>query len=573
MKSLSSFLHVLRLIPVLCLLPLNGQPAQEPSLTPPNILWIVSEDNSARWIGCYGNPQANTPRIDQLAAEGFRYTITFANAPVCAPQRSTWVTGIYSLSMGTHHMRSRYEIPHDQIRYYYDYINDAGYFTGKRRKSDYNIGGRDDGQGWDTRKLNWDDLVNNQPFFQIANLHDSHEKHGRGPIEGTLHDPGNTKPWAYHPDLPDVRKNYAKYHDGIKRIDDEVGEILDGLEASGLAGTTIVIYNSDHGGVLPMSKRYLIDSGIHCPLIVRIPGTYKHLWPAEVPGSKVDRLVSFIDMPKTWLSLTGSEIPEVMQGHIFLGPGQEPEQEYSFSFRGRTDERYDNARAIRTKQYVLIRNYMPYAPWMQHLGTMWRIPLASLWEGEHLAGRTTAITGAAFEPKAPEEFYDRLADPDNVHNLIDSPEHQEIIQQMREELDAWQLRIHDAGMLPETELVRRAEANDTTIYEMVRNPELYNLKAYQATARLGLEQDPKHLSALMTALKDPDLGVRYWAMAGLLPLQDKVDLDLDVIQAHLEDESHEVQALAAWILYNGGGGSRLPRTTSTRCSRRAATQP
>ncbi|MEM9261278.1 MAG: sulfatase-like hydrolase/transferase, partial [Bacteroidota bacterium] len=94
----------------------------------PNILWITSEDNSAHWLGCYGNPHANTPNIDQLAREGFQYMHTYANAPVCAPMRSTWITGMLSLSLGTHPMRSFYEIPHDQIRYYPDYLKENGYY-------------------------------------------------------------------------------------------------------------------------------------------------------------------------------------------------------------------------------------------------------------------------------------------------------------------------------------------------------------------------------------------------------------------------------------------------------------
>jgi N-sulfoglucosamine sulfohydrolase len=538
----------------LCCAAFPAHAADKPAATStrPNMLWITSEDNDASWIGCYGNPHANTPHIDKLATEGFRYTHCFANAPVCAPSRSTWITGIHALSMGTHHMRSRYPIPHDKIRYYPDFLKDAGYYVSNQRKTDFNIGGREDGSAWDSSSLCWDTLKTRQPFFQIYNLHESHEKHARGPIENTMHKPENTRLRKYHPDLPDIRKNYAKYHDGIKRMDDKFGEILRALEESGLADDTIVIYASDHGGVMPMSKRYLIDSGIHCPLIIMIPEKFKHLWPADKPGSTVDRLVSYIDMPKTWLSMAGADIPDIMQGSIFLGPDAEPEPDYSFAFRGRTDERYDNARSIRTKQYVLIRNYMPYAPWMQRLGTMYSIPMAQIWDDHHKADKTTSITGMAFEPKRPEEFYDRIADPDNVNNLIDSPEHQAIIQTMRAELDKWQLRIHDAGMLPETEMVRRAEANKTTIYEMVRNPKLYNLKAYQETARLALQEDPVHLPALMTALKHEDLGIRYWAMVGILQIQDEITLDLDAIQAHLEDESHEVQALAAWVLYNAG---------------------
>src|SRR5210317_1269037 len=116
----------------------------------PNILWLTSEDNNVNWVGCYGNPYAETPNIDRLAAEGFQYMHCYANAPVCAPSRSTWITGIHAVSMGTTPMRSYYRIPHDQIRYYPDYLKDAGYYCSNAKKTDYNIGGRKDTECWDS---------------------------------------------------------------------------------------------------------------------------------------------------------------------------------------------------------------------------------------------------------------------------------------------------------------------------------------------------------------------------------------------------------------------------------------
>ena len=110
----------------------------------PNILWLTCEDNNVNWVGCYGNPHADTPNIDKLATEGFQYMHCYANAPVCAPSRSTWITGVHALSMGTHPMRSRYPIPHDTIKYYPDLLKKAGYYVGNAKKTDYNIGGRDD---------------------------------------------------------------------------------------------------------------------------------------------------------------------------------------------------------------------------------------------------------------------------------------------------------------------------------------------------------------------------------------------------------------------------------------------
>ena len=67
-----------------------------------------------------------------------------ANAPVCAPSRSTWITGMYAVTTGTQPMRSRNHIPHDIISYYPDILKSNGYFVGNDNKTDYNIGGRED---------------------------------------------------------------------------------------------------------------------------------------------------------------------------------------------------------------------------------------------------------------------------------------------------------------------------------------------------------------------------------------------------------------------------------------------
>jgi len=148
----------------------------------PNILWLTSEDNGVNWVGCYGNTHADTPNIDQLAKEGFLYTNCYASVPVCAPQRSTWITGIHAISMGTLPMRSRYPIPHDKIKYYPDYLKDAGYYCSNVKKTDYNIGGRSDGDCWNSSKLDWNVLKQKQPFFQIINTTSSHESRAFGNV-------------------------------------------------------------------------------------------------------------------------------------------------------------------------------------------------------------------------------------------------------------------------------------------------------------------------------------------------------------------------------------------------------
>ena len=516
----------------------------------PNILWLTCEDNNVNWVGCYGNPFAETPNIDKLAEQGVQYMHCYANAPVCAPMRSTWITGVHALSMGTYPMRSRYPIPHDKIKYYPDLLKKAGYYVGNAKKTDYNIGGRDDKSAWDTNEVNWNNLKKNQPFFMVINSTKSHESRAFGEVNNTTHSPDDVRLAKYHPDIPVIRQNYAHYHDQMKKMDADIGIALAELEKSGMADNTIVIHNSDHGGVLARSKRFLFNSGTHCPLIIRIPEKYKHLRPAEA-GSKVDQLVSFIDMPKTWLHICGAETPDYLQGKIFLGPETE-QRDYHVSFRGRMDERCDNVRAIRDTKLLYVRNYMPYAPWGQRLNYLWKMKATQAWEQHHLEGKTNSVTGRFFGTKPMEELYDTSVDPDNVNNLIDDPKYAKDIARLSNELDRWQVEKFDSGLLPESEVVKRSEDCGKTIYEMVRDSSLYDLKAYQSAAAKALEQDPANLPWFYKNLDATDSGVRYWAVMGCFHLQDKTELDMQRIRKSLSDESHHVRAMAAWILYRDG---------------------
>ena len=121
------FASISWLAAAMLLIPITAVHSAEPVAEKrPNVLWIVCEDSSVNWFGCYGSRDAKTPNIDALAKQGFRYTHAYASAPVCAPSRSTWITGMNAISTGTQPMRSRYGIPHEQIKYYPDYLRKAG---------------------------------------------------------------------------------------------------------------------------------------------------------------------------------------------------------------------------------------------------------------------------------------------------------------------------------------------------------------------------------------------------------------------------------------------------------------
>jgi len=516
----------------------------------PNILWITSEDNSISWVSCYGAVNCKTPAIDQLAREGFRYTHCFDNAAVCAPTRSTWITGMYAISNGTQPMRSRNRIPHDVIKYYPDLLKEAGYQVKNGGKTDYNIGGRPDKDCWINPKRGKEQ--SKQPFFTIVNIGDSHESRAHGSVENTRNDPAKMKLHSYHPDLPVIRKNYAKYADAVENMDRRVQKAVDDLKQSGHYEDTIIVYCSDHGGVMPRSKRFLYSSGTHCPLVIRIPEKFKHLWPAEKPGMTVDRIVSFVDMPKTWLSLAGAEIPDTFQGTIFLGKDIEPEPKYHLSFRERADERNDNVRMIRDRQFAYYKNYMPYAPAGQRLSYLWRAAAAPAWEQHHKEGKTNEITGRFFRVRVSEEFYDTVKDFDNVRNLIDVPEHQETIAEMKKAMRKMQLELYDSGLLPESMRVQRAAANNVTIYEMVRDKKLYPLGSYLDAADMALERDAKNLEALIDGMSHKDCGIRYWSAVGLHLLEREAAPAADVLDKALTDDSHEVRIMAAWTLVKLG---------------------
>jgi len=518
----------------------------------PNILWLTSEDNNVRWVGCYGNPHADTPNLDKLAGEGFLYLNCFANAPVCAPSRSGWITGLHPVTLGTLPMRSRYDIPPDQIKYYPDYLRDAGYYCSNVRKTDYNIGGRHDDECWDSTKLDWKKLKQSQPFMQVINVARSHESQAFGEVDNTKHSPNDILLAKYHPDIPTIRKNYAHYHDAVKRMDADVGRFLNQLQQHGLSENTIVIYNSDHGGVLPRSKRHLFNSGTHCPLIIRIPEKFESIRPAEKVGSKIERLVSFIDMPKTWLSLAGAEIPEIMQGGIFLGPQTEPERNYHFSYRERMDERSDNQRAVRNKRYLYIRNYMPYVPWGQKLTYLWKMEATRAWEDWHRSGKTDAVTGRWFREKPPEELYDTWEDPDNVVNLIDDPVYQKKADELRGALKDWQLEVRECGLLPEGERVKRAADLGITLYEMAQEKEHYDLQSYLDASEFALRAKPEQVPALLEMLSHPDSGIRYWGMTGLCLLGENARSQIQTIRKLTNDSSHAVRAITAFTLFRLG---------------------
>ena len=143
----------------------------------PNILWLVCEDISP-YLGCYGDQQAHTPNLDQLASEGVLFTRAYSNAPVCAVARSTLLTGMYASTIGTQHMRSRPVVP-DSIPVYPRLLRQAGYYTVNKNKTDYNSLNLEEDKDtfWDETKgpQTLKTLPKDKPFFAVFNTAVTHE--------------------------------------------------------------------------------------------------------------------------------------------------------------------------------------------------------------------------------------------------------------------------------------------------------------------------------------------------------------------------------------------------------------
>jgi hypothetical protein len=208
----------------------------------------------------------------------------------------------------------------------------------------------------------------------------------------------------------------------------------------------VVFFYGDHGRGLTRGKRWVYDSGIRTPLLIRWPGVIK-------PGTVTDRLVGFIDFGPTVLSIAGLKPPEHMQGRPFLGEHDTPPREYVFAHRDRMDETYDIIRAVRDKRFKLIRNFEPHKPYAQVIKYMERMPILQEMRRLHAAGKLEGPQKLWFaDKKPPEELYDCEADPHEVVNLADRPEHQDTLKRLRKALDDWMKETKDLGLIPEAEL-------------------------------------------------------------------------------------------------------------------------
>ncbi len=513
----------------------------------PNILWVTSEDHGPE-MGCYGDELARTPNIDTLAAKGMMFKHAWSVAPVCAPARTAIISGMYPSSSGGLHMRSMVSMPAG-TKMYPQYLREAGFYCTNNSKTDYNL--REPGKVWDdsSNKAHWKNRAAGQPFFAIFNSTKSHESQIRTRPHKQITDPAKVRVPAYHPDTPEVREDWAQYYDKVSEADADAGRHLKEIADAGLADDTIVFYYGDHGSGMPRSKRWPSNSGLHVPMVVFFPKKWEHLAPKEYKaGSSSDRLVSFVDLAPTVLSIAGIKPPEWMQGNAFAGPHQSQPQPFIYGQRGRMDERMDMVRSVTDGRYVYLRNYMPHVSQAQRVAYQFETPTTRIWNELFIAGKTNVEQSLFWRvPKAVEELYDLTSDRDEVHNLAQSPEHVRILEKMRDAQREHVLKIRDICFLPEREIHTRSEGS--TPYDTARDLAKVPLERIVAAAELSSLSNPADTKELIVLLNDKDSAVRYWGALGLLIRgADAVSSNKAALQAALSDESPSVRIVAAQAL-------------------------
>ena len=496
----------------LCIISLVGAAAI--AADRPNIVWMVSEDNSKHWLRLYEEGGAAMPNIEKLAENGLVFQNAFSNAPVCSVARSTLITGSYAPRIAAqYHRRGAMAPMPEGLRMFPHYLREAGYYTTNNSKTDYNLS--DKGM-WDesSNKATYRNRGFEQPFFHVQNFGRTHEGQLHFTEEfmeenATETDPHAIKVFPYHPDTPVFRYTYAKFLDHHIETDAQMGEFLARLKDDGVADDTIVFYYGDHGGVLPRGKGYAYESGLNVPLVVYAPEKWRHLLPLNA-GRSVEGFVSFIDFGPTVLNLAGVDVPETMDGKPFLGEGVTARdldrRDEAFGYADRFDEKYDLVRTFRKGKYKYIRNYQPFN--FDGLFNDYRYKMLAYreWHAMYQEGELNAVQSQFFEPREAEALYDIEKDPHETNNLADDPKSASVLRDLRQRLTNQVKEISDLSFLPEPAMLSEALSNPVQFGRENQD----RIGKLVDTANLSLLPFAKAKSGIAKAFKSNDPWVRYW---------------------------------------------------------------
>jgi len=405
----------------------------------PNILLVITHD-TGRHLSCYGQ-RVSTPNMERLAREGVIFRQAYCTAPQCSPSRASLLTGMLPRENGMIGLAHRGFCLKPDVPRLPVLLGQAGYSTRLFGHQHEATGPAALGYehftppeiGCDCRKIaplvvEFLEHSPPQPFYAVAGFTQTHRPYPEtsGPLD-SVHVP------PYLPDVPEVRRDVANLNRSVEMVDEAVGMILDALDRSGLAPSTLLIYTTDHGIAFPGAKATLFDPGIGIALLMRGPGGISG-------GREVGSLVSNMDVLPTLLEICGQPVPPCVEGKSLLplirGEAVRLREELFVELTYHAG--YDPMRGIRTEQYKYIRSF-EWRPW-------WYPPNVD--GGQHMPSPSKQWFArhrpeVFREPRPEELLYDLTADPLERDNLADSPAYAGVLAELRERVEGKMRRTND----------------------------------------------------------------------------------------------------------------------------------
>jgi N-sulfoglucosamine sulfohydrolase len=335
----------------------------------PNIIWFMAEDISND-LECYGTKGVKTPILNSLAADGLMFTNCISSNPICSPNRSAMMTGVYQSIIDAHNHRSNINKtlaePYKPFTYWlrqsgYTCVLGSEFVMRNGRKTDCNFKHTPIGPYDGISQFGLFDKMDvitemDQPFFQQIQLVATHRGDWWDRIRKNSMLPVDVNEIELPPfivDHPVTRLDWAKYLDQVEYIDFEIGMIIQDLKKKGLYDNTIIIFIGDNGRCNIRGKGFLYDSGLRVPLIVH--------WPSKINSGLRTDLVSTTDITATIMEFAGLEIPDYMTGKSVMQ--KDFHHEYIYSSRDRWDEIPKKSRSLTGLQYKYIRNDVHDVPY------------------------------------------------------------------------------------------------------------------------------------------------------------------------------------------------------------------
>lgn len=420
-----------------------------PPKVPKHLIVLVSDDQSRFDVGCYGNRDCHTPRIDRFAAQGARFERGYTVVGVCKPSRSALYTGLYPHKNGA----TGFKPVDPNVATWCELLKPEVCATGMIGKLNVKPIAKFQFERWVRPKL-IGDARSTEPVAEalremiqafgerrmaiIVNLKDPHR-----PFREPLHDPDDpTAPIPHDPtklsvpatlfDTPETRAELAQYYDVVWRLDKTVGALLDVIDQSGIASDTLVVMTSDNGQPFPFAKTTLYEAGLNVPFLVRWPGVV-------APGSVNSAFVNLTDLLPTALDIFGLRSERALDGQSLLPLLRGESAAVRDVFVGQHTEHLVGqpmpARSLRDERFKYIRNFELQGEFannvLDHSAT-WRSWTKAAKDDPALRARMKSLLN-----RPAEELYDLVADPHELVNLAGREEHSATLAAMRARLKQW----------------------------------------------------------------------------------------------------------------------------------------